>query len=112
MTRANQGRDLFGLTRKERRIAEAWLAKRDAAAALETMRLAAKWAIEHGEPVRFDSKGWPVDANDWPLPPPAGSTLETTRRHRKAVSMAKGRRTRRAKPALLAFDITKLDLRA
>lgn len=105
---------MSGLSLADHRELRVYYAKIDERANRERMAVAARWAIEHGVPAMFDSKGWPVDAADWPLRPRQGVLHETMGDYQTAVTRAKSRRTRRANEARRAeaeaFDITKIDL--
>lgn len=105
---------MSGLSVADERELRAHYAKIDERANRERMAVAARWAIEHGGPAIFDSKGWPVDAADWPLSPRQGVLHETMSDYLGAVTRAKSRRTRRANAARRleaeAFDITKIEL--
>lgn len=105
---------MLGLSVADVRELREHYAKIDARVKHERLAVAARWAIERGQPAIFDRKGWPVDANDWPLRPRQGVLPETMGDYQGAVTRAKSRRTRRANEAMRleaeAFDITKIDL--
>ncbi len=106
---------MSGLSLEEDRAMRAFYAKRAEQSKRERLTLAARWALENGgEGVAMDSKGWPLDAADWPLCPPPRVMAETMRAYRHAVTMAKSRRTKRSSAARSAaaqtFDITRIDL--
>jgi hypothetical protein len=105
---------MSGLTLAEDRAMRAFYASRAEQSKRERLTLAARWALENGgEAVAMDSKGWPLDAVDWPLRPPPHAMAETMRAYRHAITMAKSRRTRRGaarRAAVQTFDIAKLDL--
>lgn len=105
---------LLGLSATDVRELREHYAKIDARVKRERLTVAALWAVEHGGPAMFDSKGWPVDADDWPLRPRQGVLPETMGEYQAAVTRAKSRRTRRANEARRveaeAFDITRIDL--
>jgi hypothetical protein len=60
-----------------------------------------------------DSQGWPLDANDWPLPPD-GVRLQAGAQYRAALTRARRRRTLRSKRAAARqapFDFAGLSLK-
>lgn len=106
--------DIFGLTPAEFDRVDALMARRAEQVKRERLMVAARWAAEHGSPPAMDSKGWPLDADDWPLRPPSTALVATTLVYRTAVSRAKARKTRRAnatkRAAADSFHLRRINL--
>lgn len=87
----------LGLTREEVRQTLQVFEARDRRANRERLLVALAWATLRSRPPILDRQGWPVDENDWPVAPPRGSSVDTRSDYARAISRAKGRRTRRAR---------------